>query len=169
MELVKNLNKKLLERYAKQMADLNKNVYPSAKNSNGSFEAPVIELSTGGGTVNPKTSATKAPPARVSVEMKNLKPFDIVYRLLLPMSECEIADKNPLYFNHLFDKILGKALGNYKATVGDENVLRFGEKYISMEIKDLHNDEDTKLKDISYEYLELVISGCWASEEEDAT
>lgn len=145
-------------RYGQRIADLNKNVYIAAKNDKGSFEVPVVVVGTGGGTAFVGDTAKLNVPAMVNLSLKNMKPYNIVYRLALDLNECAIASDKPEYFNYYFDAIVEKALANYKVTVGDENKVRFGSKYIS-----------TSLSDLEGNYIELRFFGEWASNEEDLT
>jgi len=166
-ELLVSLDKSFTSRYAKKFAELNKNIYPTAKNDAGAFEVPVPVLGSGGGTlITGKQDAFKLePPAMVSVQFKNMQPQQIVYRIAIPYSECEIAANKPEYFNYLFDAIVNKALGNYAATVGQPDVVRFGTNYISFNrpnalgvFSQLENTD-----------LELRFHGEWASNKEDLT
>lgn len=166
-ELIVSLDKSFTTRYSKKFADLNKNVYPTAKNDTGAFEVPVPVLGSGGGTlITGKEDAVKLePPAMVSVQFKNMQPQQIVYRIAIPYSECEIAANKPEYFNYLFDAIVNKALGNYAATVGQPDVVRFGTNYISFN----RPDSLGVFKQLENMDLELRFFGEWASNKEDLT
>ena len=153
MELLTSLNKKLSETFAKSIAELNKNVYISAKLDSGNYDAPTVTLGSGGGTVVKEKDQKLEPPAMLRVELKETPPVDIVYRIAISRSEAEIADKNPAYFLHLFNKIMEKALGNYKATVGGPEVLRFGSHYIKISLRAIEDGSD---------YVELRLDGSWA-------
>lgn len=155
MELTNSLNKKFLEQYSKSLAELNKNIYPAAKLDSGNYEAPIISIGNGGGTVIENKEAKLGDPAPITVEMKEVKSFDIVYRLAIPIAEAEIADKNPAYFQYFFDKVLEKAIINYRTTVGGPDKLRFGSHYIKAEILDINGGADA---------LELRIDGSWSTE-----
>lgn len=164
-DVVKQLDKAFTIRYGKKFADLNKNVYPAAKNDKGAYEVPVPRVGKGGGTliVGPSDPYKLEPPATVSVDLRNMKEQVIVYRLAIPYSECEIASNKPEYFNYLFDAIVEKAIGNYRVTVGDENKVRFGSHYISFNRPGNDKDVFRQLEDTS---LELRFYGSWASAEE---
>lgn len=155
MDLTTSLNKKFTESYSKSLAELNKNIYPAAKLDSGNYEAPILIVGPGGGTITSNNPEKLADPASVSVEMKEVKPFEIVYRLAIPRSEAEIADKNPAYFKYLFDKVLEKAINNYKITVGNPDTLRFGNHYMNAELLNINDGAEA---------LELRITGSWASE-----
>jgi hypothetical protein len=152
-------------RYAKQFIDLNKNVYIAPKNDKGNYEAPVPVLGTGGGTIiPPDTDAVSLnPPARVSISNKELKPFSIIYRVVFPLSEMEIASNKPEYFNYMMDRIILKAINNYRATVGDENKVRFGTTYCDYARP---GNPDEIFRQMDDDFLELRFFGSWASEEE---
>lgn len=154
------LNDQFGKRYGQQIADLNVNIYPSAKNDNGSFEIPVVTLGKGGGTivVNSKDTVALNPPAMVSLAFKNMKPYFIVYRVAVPLSECQIAAEKPEYFNYLFDSVISAALGNYKATVGGHDKVRFGTNYI-----------EAKLSQPNDDFIEIRFTGEWAGDVEDLT
>lgn len=164
IETIDSITKQFTTRYAKKFADLNKNVYPTAKNDKGSFEVPVPVLSKGGGTLNTGDAVFPLDyPASVSVVMKNMKPETLIYRINFPFRECQIAAEKPEYFNYLFDAIISKALGNYQLTVGGPDKVRFGEAYCSYEpLKD-----KTLFTSDGGDLLELRLHGCWASNVED--
>jgi len=161
-EVLPKLDRMFKSRYGKQFADLNKNVYPTAKNDKGNYEVPVVIVGSNGGTLIKGTpDATQLnPPAQVSLQFRNMKPQTLIYRLSIPYSECEIAANKPEYFNYLFDEIVSKALNNYKVTVGDENKARFGESYCTY---DSPSGIFRQLEDTS---LELRLMGSWASGDE---
>lgn len=164
-EVVAKLDKMFISRYGKQFADLNKNVYPTAKNDKGNYEVPVVIVGSNGGTLikgNSEGAVQLNPPAQVSLQFRNMKPQTLIYRLSIPYSECEIAVNKPEYFAYLFDEIVLKALNNYKVTVGDENKARFGEVYCSYERPD-KSGVFRQLEDTS---LELRLYGSWASGDE---
>jgi hypothetical protein len=160
MEMLTKLKDQFGKRYGQQLADLNKNVYISAKNDKGSFEIPVVTLGKGGGTVIDVDSdaVTLNAPAMVSLTFKNMKPYRLVYRVAVPASECQIAANKPEYFNYLFDAVMTSAIGNYKATVGGHDKVRFGTKYI-----------DASLTQPNDEYVEIRFTGEWAGDTEDLT
>lgn len=166
-EVLEKLDKMFITRYGKMIADLNKNVYPTAKNDKGNYEVPVVIVGKGGGTLSVIAGEEEAiklnPPAVVTLEHRNMKPQMLNYRLAIPYSEGEIAARTPEYFNYLFDEIVQKALANYKVTVGDENKVRFGEVFISAERKGSDRKIFRQLEDTS---LELRFYGNWASGEE---
>lgn len=132
-DIILKLDTMFISRFGKRFAELNKNVYIAAANDKGNFEVPVVILGKGGGTlIRGAPDVVKLePPAQVSLQYRNMKPETLLYRLTVPFEECKIAVNKPEYFNYLFDDIVGKALNNYKATLGDENKVRFGEHYIS--------------------------------------
>lgn len=162
--IIDSLTKQFNARYAKKFADLNKNVYPTAKNDKGSFEVPVPVLGPGGGTLitgNPEAFTLK-PAAKVSVQFKVMQPQRLIYRISIPFNECEIASNKPEYFNYLFDAVINKALGNYEKTVGGPDVVRFGESYCN------YTTPDNKIFKITEDNdLEIRLYGCWASNQED--
>ena len=127
----------LTKRYTKQFDELNKNVYLSAVDDNGYFEAPVVSIAPGGAsqfvTGEPRLDEfnKRAKPAKVEVELKKLKSVKTYYGLKIPYQELEIAAQNEAYFNYLMDSVLSKAVSNYVATWGSTDVVRFGSKYIS--------------------------------------
>lgn len=156
-------------RYAKQLAELNKNVYISAKNSNGGFDVPVVVVGEGGGTViagptKQDLSQKLNPPAEVKLEQKDMLPYVAVYRIAIPLDECEIAAKNPAYFNYLFDKVMVKAIGNYRATFGNENVVRFGSMFITAA-----RPGGGVFVNLADTHMELRLRGEWASDHENYT
>jgi len=164
-EVLEKLDKMFISRYGKQFAELNKNVYPTAKNDKGNYEVPVVVVGKGGGTliVENAEAFSLNPPAVVTLEHRNMKPQQIVYRLSIPYSECEIAARTTEYFNYLFDEIVQKALANYKVTVGDENKVRFGQMYITAERPGTGKCIFRQIEDTS---LELRLYGNWASNQE---
>lgn len=157
-EILTKLNQLLEARYAKQFVDLNKNVYLSAKTDNGSFEAPMVVLGSGGGiqTDLNDTAPVKGTIAPVSVEMKLLKGIKTQYRIALPYGEMEIASRNEAYFNFLMDEVMSKALGNYVATWGPPAKVRFGTAFVSYGAGFLDFNDD----------FELKLEGSWAINEE---
>ena len=159
--MIEKLNKMFIARYSKELSELNKNVYISPKNDKGNFEVPVPTLGELGGTV--QVGSTEAftlnSPALVKVDVKEMKPTLFIYRVAFPLSECEIAAEKPEYFNYLFDGVMLKAIDNYRATVGDENKVRFGTHYISYTLPD-----GSVFRDAG-EYLEVRLHGDWASNE----
>ena len=168
-EVIDSLNKQFNKRFAKKFADLNKNVYPTAKNDRGSYEVPVPSVGKGGGTIviGPKEAFKLEPPAPVSVQFKNMKEHLIVYRLAYPYGECEIAAEKPEYFNYLFDSTIDKAIGNYFVTVGGPDIVRFGEVYCNYK---LPGTTDSVFRQTEDELsLEIRLRGSWASDTEDYT
>lgn len=167
-QVTESLHKQFNKRYAKKFADLNKNVYPTAKNDKGSFEVPVPVLGAGGGTLitGNEGAFNLNPPAPVSVQFKVMKPQSLVYRISFPYSECDIAANKEEYFNYLFDAILGKAIGNYEKTVGGADKVRFGECYCIYERPGSNGDIFRQLDNTD---LELRLYGTWASDNEDYT
>lgn len=160
-EVLERLDKMFISRYGKSFAELNKNVYITAKNDKGAYEVPVVVVGKGGGTIKTDPETKLNPPAIVSIDQRNMKPQVTVYRLAIPYSECEIAARTPYYFNHLFDEIVSKGLGNYKITVGDENKVRFGTSYVGYAREDGRIFQ--QLEDSS---IELRLSGEWSSDKE---
>lgn len=167
--LEEKLDRLFISRYAKQLADLNKNVYVSAKNNAGGFDVPVVIIGEGGGTIVNSPVKQDAfslnPPAEVRLEQKDMLPYQAIYRIVVPREECEIAVNNPAYFNYLFDKIMTKALGNYKKTFGDENVVRFGTTYITA----TRPDGKSVFSNAADTHMELRLFGTWASDYENYT
>jgi hypothetical protein len=148
-------------RYAKQISDFNKNVYPAVLNRTEAgvayFDAPSIVLGAGGGTVtNDPSAVVKFQPAVVQVEFKKMKPISIIYVVDVPFNEAEIASKNPAYFNYLFDAVMSKAMSNYAATVGPVETMRFGSEYVKI----------ANLQEVSSDYIRILFSGNFASNEE---
>lgn len=138
MSLVESLNKKLTENFGKDIVDFNKNVYPAAKLPNGKYEAPVIAIGAGGGTIlTGDGEQVLDNPAPVSVKMNEVDAYGIVYRLTISRSEAEIADKNPAYFSYFFKTVLEKALANYQGTVGGPDALRFGSHYVKVSLSEM--------------------------------
>lgn len=161
--MIENLQKMFNIRYAKQLADMNKNVYPAAlgitEDGKEYFDTPIVNLGPGGGTLhqgNTKDVIELNPPAIVSLEFKKLKPETLIYVINIPRSEAEIAEKNSAYFNYLFDSLLSKALSNYKATIGSHEDMRFGSEYVRAE----------PFKEIGSEYVQFKLVGSFASTEE---
>lgn len=163
MSLVENLNKKLTEKFSKSIADFNKNVYVSARLDNGNYECPVVGITTGGTALEAKLEKLPA-PAVVSVVQKQTTPVNAVYRLAIPVSEAEIADTNPKYFDYFFTKVLRQALANYAGTTGGPEELRFGSEYVKVEMKEF-GAPDAGVVDISGNVC-LELSGSWSSGEE---
>ena len=162
MELIQNLNKKLTEKYSGVFAELNRGVYIAAKLDNGNFEAPTISLSGGGATVLITKDQELNKAAEVSVSMTELLPIDVIYRILLPLNEVEIADKNPAYFDYFFGKVLQKALTNYKAAFGNPSDVRFGQSFVNVSVIEFKASK-TDNKDSSG-FIELRLTGSWASD-----
>lgn len=160
-EVKAKVNALLNARYGKQIADLNKNVYKAALNDDGSYEAPTVRIGASGGTQLDMTNleTTKLnPPAEVRIELKRLKGIKAVYRLAIPYSELEIAATNESYFNYLMDSVMSKAVSNYLSTWGTADKVRFGSEFISLG----DGMFDSKEND---DFLELRISGSWATDE----
>lgn len=157
-----SLNKKFTEKYAKTIAELNKGVYLAALQDDGTYEAPSIKVGPLGGTVNPEKDDIGMlklnPPAPVSVVMAKKKPIDVIYRLGLPLSELEIADKNDAYFDYFFNTLLKTVLSNYAATVGSPEDVRFGSHYIKVRFREY--------PDAPSDVVEMILDGSWASEEQ---
>jgi hypothetical protein len=165
-EVVEKCEKMFRARYGKRFAELNKNVYPATQNEKGNFEIPVVSIGQMGGTmfVGHASEAVKLNPAApVSILFRNTKPLFLIYRMAIPYGECEIAAQKPEYFNYLFDEIVTKGINNLKATVGDENKVRFGKVFCTYEKLD-----DTKriFHITESNDLELRLTGCWGSNEE---
>lgn len=154
MELIDSLNKKFKEVFSKDLAELNKSMYPAAKLDNGNYEAPVITLGLGGGTVVKEAGQELNPPTSLKVELKEVESFEIVYRIAISRSETEIADKNPAYFTYLFKTVLSKALMNYSITVGKAENIRFGSHYAKAELLNIGDGADN---------IELRLEGSWAN------
>jgi hypothetical protein len=167
-EIQTKLNELFNARYSKDLAELNKNVYISAKNSKGSFEVPVPILGKGGGTVLSDDVTKLNPPACVNVKLKTMLSQKVVYRIFIPFDECKIAAEKTEYFNYLFDAVVSKAIGNYKVTFGDENKVRFGTKYITANLPDSSDIfmEASVGDEIGFEFR---FTGEWASQQEDLT
>lgn len=165
-QVTESLTKQFNARFAKKFAELNKNVYPTAKNDKGAYEVPVPVLGSGGGTLitGNNDAVSLQPPAQVTVQFKNMKPQQLIYRISIPYSECEIAANKTEYFNYLFDAILIKALGNYEKTVGEPGKVRFGECYCIYERPGTAKEIFSQLEDSN---IELRLYGSWASNEED--
>jgi len=163
MTLLESLNKKFIEGYSKLIADMNVNIYLSPKNDAGNYESPTVAITAGGGARMKKDTELPT-PAQVLVEVKELEAFEIVYRLVLPRPELEIADKNPAYFKYFFNKVMEKALSNYATTVGGADQLRFGSHYVKVELLNFVRP-GTMIVDDS-DYFELRFSGSWSSDQE---
>lgn len=158
MDLLESLNKKFNESYGQYIADMNKSIYIRNK-IDGKYEAPVIKIGPNGGYYD-KPGQEPVLPAVVSVELTKQDAEDIIYRLAIPRSELEIADKNPAYFKYLMDNILQKAVNNYQLTVGGPDVLRYGEAYLRANL--VYPKENAEgLRDGS-DYILLILSGSWA-------
>lgn len=164
-ETISSLTNKFHTRYGKKFAELNRNVYPTAKTDKGGYDVPVPVLGPGGGTL--VTGAEGAiqlkPAAAVSVQFKTMKPQVLIYRIAIPYNECEIAAEKPEYFNYLFDAVVSKALGNYEKTVGEPDKVRFGEFYCTYERPGTEREVFKQAEDST---LELRLFGSWASNEE---
>lgn len=159
-QLIEKLTKMFEERYAKQFAELNKNLVEVPRDEKGRFKAPVIKLGSGGGTLLSDNSdgAKLNAPAVVEVSNKPTKPFSMVYRIAVPLYELEIAADKPSYFNHLMDTVLTQAVANFKHTVGgDENIMRFGEVYCT------YKQPGNKVFEVLGEHLEVRLYGSWSS------
>lgn len=157
MDLLNSIRTKFIENYSKTIAELNKNVYIAAKLDNGNYEAPAVTVTKGGGTIVKSADQKLDDPATVKVEMQQMAPLELVYRLAIPRSELEITEKNPPYFKYFFDKVLTVALSNYKATIGGPEKLRFGSHYIKAEIIPINDGSD---------FFELRLSASFANEKE---
>jgi hypothetical protein len=160
-EVRAKLNTFLNARYGKQIADLNKNVYKAPLQDDGSYEAPTVRISASGGTqldMTNKEANKLNPPAEVRIELKRLKGIKAVYRLAIPYCELEIAAKNESYFNYLMDNVMSKAVSNYISTWGTADKVRFGSEFISLGEGLFDNKEND-------DFLELRITGSWASDE----
>ena len=158
-EVTEKINKLFNTRYSKQLVELNKNVYPCAITDAGSYEAPMIAVGPNGAIqldLTKKDVVELPTPALVKVELTLLKGIKTVYRVVLPYNEMEIAARNESYFNYLMDAVLSKALGNYAATWGGPDVVRFGQAYV--EIPD-------GFKDYGDDYL-MTLQGSWATNEQ---
>lgn len=161
--MIEQLNDLFAKRYTKLFDKLNSGIYLSEKDG-GNFTKPDIAITKGGGTsITGNVDAfALTPPAIVKVELKKFKPFTLVYRIALPRSEMEIAVKNPQYFNYFMDRVLKIALSNYRATVGDEHQVRFGEVYCTAKHPGMDSSYFLELENHD---LELRLYGCWASDE----
>jgi len=164
-DMLIKLDKLFISRYGKRFAELNRNVYPTAKNDKGNFEVPIVIVGPNGGTLIKGAEGAFAlnPPAVVSLQFRNMKPEQLVYRLSIPFDECKIAADKEEYFNYLFDEIVGKALNNYAATVGKPDKVRFGTCYAEFQRPGTNKEIFKQLEDSS---LELRFYGEWSSNEE---
>lgn len=159
------LNELFKKRFTKMFAAINSSIYPAEKTQDGNFNVPAITILGRGGTAwtgNSNAVLKLNPPARVNLEYKKFKPFSLVYRIAIPISELEIAVKNEQYFNYLMDRVVKAGLSNYRATVGDENQVRFGSFYCTFEPP----TGEVFMDSGDGEHLELRLRGEWASEEE---
>lgn len=129
-EQMSKLESMFKTRFSKMETELNKNVYIAAKTDSGNYEVPLVKVGSGGGTITSKP-VDLVEPAKVRLSHEEVKPFGISYRLAIPNDELRIAAGKPEYFNYLMDAIINKAVGNYRVTVGDENKVRFGTKYLT--------------------------------------
>jgi hypothetical protein len=169
-DVISSLNKQFISRYGKQFAELNKNVYPTALNDRGAYQVPVPIVGQLGGTLMIGCGAFDLnPPAPVSVQFKNMKPQQFVYRVAVPYTEAEIAADKKEYFNYLFDAIMSKAIGNYQATVGKADVVRFGTTFCSCELPESTPNNKVVFRQLDNMDLEFRLYGSWASTEEDNT
>jgi hypothetical protein len=160
------LDSLFIARYSKKEAQLNRNVYPSAINDNGSYEVPSVVMSNGGGTILKGNNAGDLnPPAVVQLVQKNMKAEKLVYRIAIPFHECEIAARTPEYFNYLFDDIFEKALTRYRMTIGDENKIRFGSHYLKFTSPT--DPSSVFLVTTTEDMFELRFHSSYASSEED--
>jgi len=132
---VETLNKLLFTRYAKKLAELNKNIWPAPKNDAGELEVPTIDIGPGGGAlIGPTDDDNKKlpPPAQVTVKVRAQRPSRPLYRVFIPITEIDAATNTPSYANYLFDKIMSVALSRYAYTYGTPEEGRFGECYVSI-------------------------------------
>lgn len=144
---------------------MNKNVYIAPKDDKGNYEVPVPRLGSYGGTLvtGQSDDFNLETPAVVSVVQRSMKSQFFVYRIAVPRNECEVAAKNPAYFNYLFDKLMANILGNYAKTVGPSDVVRFGTMYISYQRPG--EDADSVFRE-GDDFFELRFCGDWASDVE---
>ena len=153
--MLEKLNKMFFDRYDKVFLELNKNVSIAARDGSV-YDVPSVILGKGGGTISTADAFELSEPAQVEVSFKKKKMATAIYRILIPSTECEVAAKNPAYFNYLFDRIMSQAIANYNATFGGPDALRFGDAYCRS--KGLSNSPR--------EGIELRLSGNWASDED---
>lgn len=164
-EMIKKLDTMFITRYSKRFADLNKNVYIAEVLDTGGFDVPIPSLGPGGGTLVTGNNGIISlnPPAIATAVNKKVKATTIVYRIALSYNELEISARNPAYFNYFMDSIVEKALGNYAATVGGPDVVRFGKVYCTY---NLENNDKRVFRYLDDDKLELRLFGTWASDEE---
>lgn len=164
-ELIKKLDTMFIARYSKRFADLNKNVYIAEALETGGFDVPVPSLSGGGGTliIGSQDVFQLNVPAKATVINKKMKAKTIAYRIAFSYNELEIGTRNPAYFNYFMDNIIEKALGNYAATVGGPDIVRFGTVYCTYERPGKIKEVFRSLEDDNFE---LRLFGTWASDEE---
>lgn len=164
-ELLSTLDRLFIERYSKQFAELNKNIYTTVLEE-GTFEVPVPTLGPGGGTlITGAEGAHKLePPAVVRVQHKRMEAANAIYRIAVPRYECEVAAVKPEYFNYLFDSIVNRAIANYNATFGGIDKIRFGKTYCTYLRP---GNSETIFADLDGgDYLEFRLFGQWASDKE---
>ncbi len=162
-EKIDKLTSMFKGRYSKLFLELNKNVYPAALTQAGTYEAPAINLGSGGFVVVPeKADAFQLPPPAV-VDISTLahKATLSVYRVAIPTAELNIALEKPEYFNYLMDRVLGESIARFREmSKTNENVLRFGTCFCSA---DLPNGGVFRV--LNDDYLELRLFGQWATNE----
>lgn len=164
-ELLANLDKLFIQRYAEKFAELNENVYTTI-NEEGTYEVPVPTLGPGGGTLalgNPSAFKLE-PPAVVKVQHKRMEAANAIYRIAVPRYECEVAAQKPEYFNYLFDNVVHKAIANYNATFGGSDKVRFGTTYCTYLRPGNTNSIFVDLD--GGDFLEFRLYGSWASDKE---
>ena len=160
-EVVTKLNVLFDRHYSKLIADMNSNCFSATVGDKGIMEAPVIKLSSGGGTqLLSKTTENGGqlnPAAVVSVEMGRTHSVLAIYRVKFPYLEMVIAANNEAYFKQLMGIIMPKVVANYELTWGSRELSRFGTFFTTKGFKEDAGDSF---------YLELRFTGQWSTGEE---
>lgn len=142
-EFIKTIKEKFGKRYDSAFQGFNKSIIISPTSSEGIF-VPSVEISEEGfGKLNELTTLPKA--AKVAIVNKYVPGTKNVYRIHIPLDQCQLVLKNDNLFNYLFDNIVKTVMMNYEKKYGKFTDSRFGEYFCNYDIL-WFNDEYVELR-----------------------
>lgn len=159
---MESLNTMFMQHYAKFFEQLNKHIYPAARNGNF-FEAPSI-VSSGDGvtifsTLEAEKTYTKQSPMRIGVMRTQTEAVFVYQDIVIPYDELEIGLRDPAYFVFLMNRVLAEALRHYRAKVGNETETRFGSHYC---LPYKENEIGNVFKEDGNGNVIMTLNGAWA-------
>ena len=139
-EMVDKVNQFIKTNYAKDIADLNKNIILTPV-IEGGIDAPGFKITAGGGTLVKTEGQELNPPAELKVELSKKPVIRPTYRIMLPFDEVSFACTNEGYMKTLLDFVVSQAVSNYNFTFGGPEVTRYGVAYLFLpQVEDFRDD-----------------------------